>query len=238
MKWSENFRINTHDTDFNRVASASGVLRYMQDASNYHMEGESPSYNELFDAGYAFVLSRIRLNILEPLYSHDQITAETWACESRGASFNRCYSILKDGRTVAEAMTVWGLLDLNTRRLCRVDSVELNYSMDELLDIDARFRIPRDTELIPVGEHRVGYGEVDINRHLNNTYYPDMYCDFIPEMDGKRVVSIAIAFLSEAPLGERLKICMAKVDGVYYFRSVKEDGTTNAEAEILLGEIE
>lgn len=211
----------------------------MQDASNYNMEGESPSYNELFDSGLAFVLSRLRLSIYSPLHSHDEITVETWACESKGASFNRCYRIMKDDAIIAEAVTVWGLLDMNTHRLRRVDSVELGYSMDEMLELDspARLRIPSDANLVLVGEHRVGYGEVDINRHLNNTYYPDMYCNFIPEMEGNRVTSMGVSFLSEAPMGEQLKIYMAEYDGIYYFRSVKEDGTTNAEAEIIIEEI-
>jgi len=239
MKWSEKYRINTHDTDFNRVVSASGIMRYMQDSSNYQMEGESPSYNELFDSGLAFVLSRLRLSIYSPLYSHDEITAETWACESHGVSFNRCYRIMKGDSIIAEAVTVWGLLDMNTHRLRRVDSVELGYSMDEMLELDspARMRIPADANLVLVGEHRVGYGEVDINRHLNNTYYPDMFCDFIPEMEGNRVTSMGVSFVSEAPRGENLKIYMANYDGTYYFRSVKEDGSTNAEAEIILEEI-
>ena len=239
MKWTEKYRINTHDTDFNRVVSASGIMRYMQDSSNYQMEGESPSYNELFDSGLAFVLSRLRLSIYAPLYSHDEITAETWACESRGVSFNRCYRIMKGDTIAAEAVSVWGLLDLNTHRLRRVDSVELGYSTDEMLELDnpARIRIPHDAGLVLVGEHRVSYGEVDINRHLNNTHYPDMFCNFIPEMDGNRVTSMGMSFLSEAPLGEQLKIYMSNYDGIYYFRSIKEDGTTNAEAEFILEEI-
>lgn len=239
MKWSEKYRINSHDTDFNRVVSASGIMRYMQDCSNCHMEGEPPSYNDLYDSGLAFVLSRLRLSIYFPLYSHDEITAQTWACKSSGVSFNRCYRLLKDDAIVAEAVTVWGLLDLNTHRLRRVDSIELGYASGEMLELDspARLRIPKDAAMVLVGEHRVHYGEADINRHLNNTHYPDMYCDFIPNMAGNRVTSMGISFISEAPLGEQLKIYMADYDGTYYFRSVKEDGSVNSEAEIIIEEI-
>ena len=44
MKWTEEYRINVHDTDLNGIVSASGILRYMQDTSNLHMAGEGPSY--------------------------------------------------------------------------------------------------------------------------------------------------------------------------------------------------
>ena len=32
-----------------------------------------------------------------------------------------------------------------------------------------------------VGEHTVEYSDVDVNRHLNNTKYPDMLCGFLPD---------------------------------------------------------
>ncbi len=238
-KWSEKYFINAHDTDFNRVVSVSGLLRYMQDAVNFQMENAHPSYNELFDSGLAFVLSRIRISIYAALHSHDEIEVETWACESHGVSFNRCYRVLRDGAIVAEAVSVWALLDTKTHKLRRVSSVDFDYGDGEMLELDSptRIRIPQDAELSLVGEHRVEYAEVDINRHLNNTYYADIFAGYIHEIDGERISSIGISYLSEAPLGENLKIYMREIDGIYYFRSVKEDGTTNAEAEIIVEQL-
>ena len=53
MKWSEEYRINSHDTDENRIVSASALMRYMQDTANLHMAAMKPSYDDLFDAGYS-----------------------------------------------------------------------------------------------------------------------------------------------------------------------------------------
>lgn len=235
-KWIEKYRVNTHDTDLNRVVSTSGILRYMQDAVNLQMENTRPSYEELFDSGLSFILSRIRVSSYTPLHSHDEISVETWACKSHGVSFNRCYRILRDGAVVAEAISVWALMDLNTHRPRRVSSVELDYGDGDMLELDSptRIKIPSGVELSLVGEHRVEYAEVDINRHMNNTYYPDVFAGFIREIEGSRIASIGISYVSEAPLGETLKIYMREIDGTYYCRSVKEDGTTNAEAEIIL----
>ena len=67
MKWVETYRINANDADVNDAVSASGVLRYMQDTANCQMEGEGPSYRELLDRGLAFVVSRLRLSLYNPL---------------------------------------------------------------------------------------------------------------------------------------------------------------------------
>ncbi len=236
MKWRVDHTINSHDVDFNNIVSTSSIMRYMQDAANFQMEGQKPSYDELFDSGRAFVLSRFRMSSYAPLHSHDKIETYTWACDSKGYSFDRCFSISRDGMTVAEASSVWALVDRSTGKLIRVSDFESNYSSDEPVELDmaARFRLPTDISLALVGERTVEYQDVDINRHINNTRYPDILCGYIPHMEGKRVIKLEISYISEAPLGENIKVYMAESDGVYYFRTVRENGKTNIEAEMML----
>ena len=67
MKQTEIYRINVHDTDMNGLLSPTGYLRYLQDAAFCQMEDDGPSYDELFDRGLAFVLSRIRVLFFAPV---------------------------------------------------------------------------------------------------------------------------------------------------------------------------
>ncbi len=240
MKYTQHYRINANEADYNNIVSASGVLRYMQDAAYSQMEVDTPSYNDLFERGLSFVLSRIRMSIYKPLRSHDEIDAETWAAGSHGASFNRCYRVLRDGGIVAEAVSVWAILDLNKKRLRHADTIDFSYGEDEMLELDMepRFRIPKDIPMSLVGERSVDYGDCDMNRHLNNTHYPDILCGFLPDMDGKRVITMEISFVGEAHLGETLKVYCGSFDGSYYVRTVRgSDGKTNVEAEFTLEEI-
>jgi len=239
MKWTEEYKINVHDADLNGTVSASGVLRYMQDTANLQMLGQGPSYDELFDAGYSFILSRIGLSIYAPLHAHDTIVSQSWAVASRGVTYNRCYRILRDGDIVAEATSVWALVGVEDRKLHRVGEVPLHYSEDAPLELDlpARFRIPEAASMRLMGERTVLYADVDRNGHLNNTHYPDILCSYLPDMKGKRVASMVLNFASEAPLGETEKIYCGEYDGTYYVRSVRPSGAVNAEAEILLEDI-
>ncbi len=236
MKWSGEYVVNANDVDFNNVVSVTNMLRYMQDAANYEMEEDGMSYNALFKAGYSFVLSRIRMSFYSPIYSHDKIEVQSWACESRGVQFNRCYRILRDGAIMAEAVSVWALVGVNDKRLHRVNELDFPYRKDEMLELDmpTRFKLPEGVDMRLVGEREVEYADVDMNGHMNNTKYPDVLCSHVSGgMRGKRVVTMGISFLSEAPLGEVIKIYSGESDGVSYIRTVKENGSVNVEAEII-----
>ena len=241
MKWTGEYRVNANDLDVNNIVSASNLLRYMQDAANSQMEEDKPSYIELVKQGYAFVLSRIRVSSYAPLYSHEHIEVQSWACESRGVQYNRCYRILRDGVIVAEAVSVWALVSIADRKPHRVSEFNFAYRQDEMLELDLppRFRIPEDVPLSLVGEKTIEYADIDLNGHMNNTHYPDILCSYIgADMRGQRVISLGISFLSEAPLGETLKFYTGQNDGVHYVRTVRENGQTNVEAEIILEAIE
>lgn len=239
MKWTENYRVSAQDTDFNRVASASALMRFMQDTANYHMEGMGPSYDEMFDSGRAFIIGRFAMVCHEALHAHDGITVQTWAAPSRAASFNRCYSIIRDGVTVAEATSVWALVNTNDGSLIRVEEAGIDYGEDEALEISEplRFRIPRTAELASLGTHMVSYADVDVNRHMNNTKYADMLCSFI-DMSNVRMHSFAISYVAEAPLGNELSVLHTSDGDTHYFRTLHADGRVNVEAKLTLAEID
>ncbi len=236
MKYQENYNVKFHDTDVNEVIGVSQLLKLMQETSMRHMRARKPSYEELFNDKKAFVLSSIRLEIYNQIYAYEDIVAKTWACPSRGFSFLRSYSIEKNGEIMAEANTAWALISTEAKRLYKVTDVDLsNYDTEEALTLEnpLRIRIPTEAKLSLAGEYTVRYTDTDLNGHMNNTNYPDMLINCMANPDKMRVKSIAISFISEIKRGDSVKIYTVKIDGKHYFRSVKEDGSTNIEAEII-----
>lgn len=241
MKWSREYSVNINDTDVSGIVSVSALLRFMQDAANRALDEDKPSFDDLYARGLTFVLCRMRLSSYTPLYAHDVITVETWACESRGVQFDRCFRVMRDGVIVAEAVSVWALVGINDRRIHRVTELENTYRTDEMLELDmpSRIKIPDDAELILRGERLVEYADIDVNGHMNNTRYPDILCGYLGvDMRGMRVISMAISFAGEAPLGDFIKYYSGTSDGVYYIRSARGDGQTNVTAEFILEPIE
>ncbi|MBQ3591511.1 MAG: hypothetical protein II979_06175 [Clostridia bacterium] len=241
MKWSGEYTVNANDIDVNRVVTASQILRYMQDAANWQMETDGLSYDELFvNRGLAFVLSKIKVSMYAPITSHQKITVESWACPSKGMTFQRCYRILREGMIVAEAISAWALVGVKDRKLHRVSEIGDQYGMDEPLELDmpARMKIPEEVHMALVGERTVEYADIDMNGHMNNTRYPDMLCSYLDSMQGRRVISMTLHFQSEAPFGETIKVYHGESDGIHYLRTARENGNTNVEAEIILEELE
>lgn len=231
------FTVSAHDTDANGICRASCILRYLQEAANLQLYHLGPTPKELENPPRAFVLSRLSMDILEPLKDYDTGSATTWPLPSRGVCFDRHYELLCGGRPAARAVTQWALLDVTEKKLLHVDDVNIDYIRNEQMQVTLpiRFRIPKTVRMELAGKKEVRYEDIDKNRHMNNTNYPNLYCDFLP-MEGMRVQHIAISFAHEAPLGEKLTVFRGydAEQNVWYFRSVRSDGCVNAEAAVIL----
>ena len=237
MIYKNDITVDIHDVDYNGVARFSSLMRYIQSAAQNQLTENGMSYDELYNKYHrAFLLSRIRIEFTESIRAYDRITACTYPCESRAYSFLRCYSVEKEGRTVGRAVSIWALIDTDTHSLVKVNSFDLGLELHEPHSLTlSRFILP--SELEDIGSYTVSYADIDQNRHMNNTKYPDMYSNFLP-LDGMRIKSISINYIKEAPLGEVLRVLGARgADGRYYIRTLLENGDVNTEAEIELTEI-
>lgn len=238
MKWSEQYIVDSHDLDFNGIAKTSSLIRYMQECANAQCRTLGPSNEKLREDGFAFLLSRFSAGLYAPVYAYEKLTVESWGVESRGFSFNRCYRILRGEEVVAEATSVWALVDISSRHPIKVSEYHPNFTYDPMLTLDgpARITFPSGVSLRLVGEHTVTYGETDQNMHMNNTKYPDMLCSQL-DMKGKRIYRISMNFMNEAPLGETVNVYSLHHNESDLFRTIRADGKTNIEAQVILGDI-
>lgn len=236
MIFKQDLEVDVHEVDFNGIARTSAIMRYIQTAAQSQLTENGMSYDELRSMNKAFLLSRITLELTEPVRAYDKLTALTFPCDSRGFSFLRCYALNKGDKTIGRAVSAWALIDTSTRGLVRVDDFDLGLPTHAPHSLAlSRFVMP--SPLTAVGKYAVSYGITDQNRHMNNTTYPDMYATFLP-LDGKRIQMISINYRAEAPAGAILSVLRGCDErGVYYFRTVREDGVVNSEAEIFLTDI-
>ena len=229
--YSRDIEVDVHEVDFNGVARASSLLRYVQTAAQYQLTDNGMSYDQLKEKKRGFILSKIKMEFTDVARAYEPLTAVTFPCESRGYSFLRCYKLLKDGRTIARAVSVWAMVDTDTHALVKVSDFDLALTTHEPLNM-ALTRI----EMKEVGRYTVSYGMLDQNNHMNNTRYPDIYATFLP-MEKMRMAEMTINYANEAPAGDTLSVYRGEANGYYYFRTVRSDGKINSEAEIRLTEI-
>lgn len=244
MKYEEEYKTTSHDVDINNNIKPSLILRYMQETGNHQMRDRRPSYAELFAEGKSFILTRVAYEIYDEINQYDNIKVKTWRCQEKGATFIRCFCLERSGKVMSKAYSEWAVANHKTGRLSRADEIDIsNYETDEpvKLSIPIKFRFPKDIEFEEVGKSKVMLTEVDMNRHMNNTYYPDKLWNYIPDVLNKKVTSVNIRYRKEAPLWAEVTVAMAQIDKEKYFDARAEevycfktfvDGKVNTESII------
>ena len=230
-----NLTVDIHDVDFNGVARTSALMKYIQSAAQTQLTENGMSYEKLQKMNRAFILSKIKMEFTDTVRAYEPLTAITFPSTSRGYSFLRCYKLKKDGITIGRAVSAWALVNTENKALVRVNDFDLGLETYDPLDFPlTRIIMPKNMDT--VGTYTVTYADTDQNGHMNNTRYPDMYSNFLP-LKNKRIKTITISYLNEAPANEILCVQMAEYENLYYFRTLRSDGKTNTEAEITLCDI-
>ena len=239
MIWNTPYEINSHDVDYNGIATVTAIMRYMQESANIQVREMGPSNESLREKGHAFILSRFSIEIGEPLFAYDKIQSKTWGTGNKRLLFQRCFAIEKDEKVICRAHATMGLLDIPSRKLLTAEHYQAGFTYEENFDppVDERMTLPKSTEeMTYLGEYRVGYAVVDMNRHMNNTRYADMMLGFV-NMDHKWVKHFTIRFAQEAPLHEILQVYGKAEGDVWVFRTLRSDGQLNAEAQFVFGNV-
>lgn len=237
VPFEADFQIDFHDCDINNLLRPAGYLRYMQETANLHCESSGFGYDACRNTGRVFVLTRLAVDVLKPLHSYDSVTGQTWACPGKGYSFPRCSTLLSGGKPAAILSSVWAYIDFESKTPVKVSDSGLLFETGEPTETVAplKFHLPKDLPLKEVGKVRVGYSVCDRNMHMNNTRYPDMLCDFIPDLTGKCLSEMSVSYFGESHLGEELTVYMANPRAdEYLFRTVRSsDQKTGIEARLV-----
>ena len=237
MIFQEDHTTRWHDTDAFRRVTLTQMLVYMQEASNHHMESAGVPLDALRDdKGLAFILSKMRLAVYKPLYAFEDITVQTWTCPSRAFSTERFYRIKRGDEIIADAMSVWALVDIEKKMPVMHSQSGLSFENEEApsLDVPLRFKLPRDSELTSLGKRKIVYSDLDYNMHMNNTKYTNMLCDLMPIEDVGRIRGVLLCYLNEAAFGDEIEIFCVDMGNDRYFRTVNSGGEVCLEAHIIL----
>lgn len=242
MKFERVYEVTSHDTDIYNNMRPSIIIRYLQETATHQMLERKPSYAELFDSGISLILTRMDVEITEQLHQFDPILVRTWRCESRRATLRRCFEIERDGVRCVRAYSEWTNVRLSDHTILPADAVDFSeYEMDEIenLRFAPKFRFSKEIPFREIGVHRVNYAEIDRNRHMNNTNYPDMLWSRISDVEDGELTSIRLHFRKEGALGADMHMFYAPLpasfsqdpaaDEQHGFRT-EIDGKTNVEA--------
>ena len=225
MKHIEHYTVRWHDTDARRELRPTALLALMQETSNLQFVTSGRSLDAIRDdEGVGFVVSRLAFDVLRPVGAFEKLRVETFTCRGRGYTFPRGFEVFCGEELVARCHSLWALVRIADRSLVKCADFPLTFGDEPELSTETplRFRVPADLAFERVGERRIAFADLDYNMHMNNTKYPDMVCDFLPDPVGTRVVGMSLAYYREAAFGDTVTVLRADVgDGTYYFRTQK-----------------
>jgi len=209
------------------------LLNYLQSAAGDHAATLGVSVADLLEIGYTWVMSRVHLAMEQYPRGGDTVRLITWPATRETLLTVRDFELFNmQGTLIGKASTSWAVLSLKSRRLVKLVDVLPIYQVNPVRAIDDTFStLPAleksEYELrLPVLR-----GDLDINRHVNNTVYAGWALETIPEeVDSNcRLASIEIGFRAEALYGDTIVARSAQAEKEYCFIHSIENGSDGRE---------
>lgn len=206
----KSYVISSFQVDPGGKARLTALANFLQETAYKHADSLQLGYRHLADNSSAWILSRMRIRVLEYPDWDEELTVETWPRGIEKLFAMRDFRIRNnDGLTIAEASTAWLMVDSTTHRPQRIppDFIPIEIRSDSVFD-QSPGKIPMPADLQVCETRTVKYADLDVVGHVNNVKYIEWCVDAIdPDLIMQREVSgFSINFISEARLGEQVEL--------------------------------
>lgn len=239
--YSGTARIDSRDTDPRGHCRPSALLGHLQVAATAAAEEGGCGRELLLERyGAVWILARIRYELSRPLIWKEELTVDTWHRGGRAGGLYRDFDLFSGGKRVGQAVSLWVLMERESRRLlgmARVPELASGAVMrEDRRQMLSRLRMPEELEL---AERRLmHYSDTDINGHVNNTKYADFACDAIRAerlAPGQFVSAMQINYVAECHAGDTIIMQTAARGETHFVRGMDETGGERFTAELTIG---
>lgn len=237
-KFEFDHKLITSDTDFKRELKPSAILNFFQETAGINSENMGIGYTDLHPRGLFWVLSKIYVELENPVLYGDTVRIATWPHKPNKAIFERSFSISENNETRVRALSRWCLLEAATGRIAHASQIE--HREDLLIEERAvnfnDWRIPPlDEKGEPRFSIKIAHSEYDLNYHVNNIKYADYVfnCFSIEELTSRRLKSFQINYVKQSHEKDTLCFYRSRVDeNTYLVEGVKNNTETVISARI------
>ena len=242
-RFSTDITIPCYDTDASFHLKPAAFMDHAQEMAYLAAGALHFGYEDLQKHHTAWVLSRMRMDFLNPPVWTDETTLYTWHKGLDGLFFLRDFELRGKGDTdfadkskaLVACTSSWIVMNVETRRLVRSDEV-LNMVPATTQCPDHAIQTPCEKIVMPknilaeeVGCHKAAYSDIDVLGHTNNARYVVWAMDSIdyPVVAGNRVRCISVNFIKETKPGEEVRIFRSSVEAdgrkTYFIEGKIED---------------
>lgn len=189
MSCEQKFKVQSYEVQPDGCIKISALMKFFQKLAGDDLDGTNLMYENLASYNMAFVLTKVDLKIYSDIKLYDSIVVTTHARPLRGATFIRDFIVKKNNQISAYASTAWVMFDLNERTILRPNAIEslgtVPTSLDDMIELPCIRRKIDQNSLSRTDVRKVRYSLLDMNNHLNNTYYADFIFDCISKEQHK-----------------------------------------------------
>ena len=210
--FKRDFHIDLRDVDFTKKLKLSTLFSFFQDIASLAAEHLGFGIATLEGKhGVAWVLTRIRVDILRHPLLDENIVIETWPYEPGKVEFDRDY-LVKDanGEVIIRAASKWVIMDIQERKIKRSEVIGIRFPETRMERV-IEGKLPKLKDfgkLEAVYNKVIGYSDIDFYGHLNNSKYVDYIMDCFQVKDHKNntIHTIDINFNHEALPGDSITL--------------------------------
>lgn len=213
--FSHRYQVRYGDYLDRRVVKPSSLLDMVQDVSSLHSAACGYDIETLYDRGLCWILQGMKLRLEQPVRVAEDIEIFTAVQGMKGVISERGCILRQNGVTVAKTLANWVLFDLAAGKFARFpEGMAEAYGCHDFQDDFFHYHKPLPVEAAPLWTVRVGWKEIDTNRHLNNEKGAELLMDALPE--GFAFRDMTVYYKKSAHEGDVLTLSRAEIGGGWY----------------------
>jgi acyl-ACP thioesterase len=247
--WSENIRIRAYMVDASREANLVAIQNLCQEVAGNHANACELGYEAMQKRGMAWVLNRLKINILKQPKWTETVTVKTWVSVMQPFSHRHFQIVLPVSETneteliLANAYALWIPIDLATKRPKRMANEDFplyEYAYDCEMPEKLLFTVLASRPLGEGGifssERIVQYSDLDMLGHVNNAKYVEWLLDDYFRTHGiVKVKTLDINYLGEVFQGSIVQFFVQQTDDTIFYAIIeKASGKEVCRAKLLV----
>jgi len=205
------FKVTSTETDMEARLRPGALINYLIQSAINSADQLGFGFSGLQQQQLFWVLSRMTVEIYEPVKWYDEIMVDTWPKDIEKIIYLRDFFVKrKSGEIIAKATSGWLAIDVKTKRPKIVDGLYTGI-FKHLRDKHALNEPPEKLPQLKEGdEFRINttYFDIDLNKHVTSSRYIDWMMDTFPVTFHKDNYpkKLSINYLKETMQGEVIKL--------------------------------
>lgn len=235
--YEKEYSLRAGDFDkFNRLKPSS-ILDIFQDIAGLHSEELNVGFKAMLEKNYLWVLVHVKFKILSTVSRYETVKVKTWPLAPNRLSYRREYSIENmSGEKLIVGSSDWVVVHNEKRKFLSVpdlypfsDGFHNEMMLEEKI---ARIKdFETDSSPYPIS---VGFCDLDINNHVNNTKYANYVLDALNPTQNDIIESFQIDYRKEVTCGTPLNIYLSRENKKILSKGTNIDGENMFVCEITL----